>query len=542
MGNRHSRLEAQEGDTPQDVTPDAAAQTLGYPGKDRQESNSHTNPFTRACSRLFCRISEVFSSPRKRRVSERLRRNRSFAGTSGLLEDSRDSVRSRSPLSPRRISPAIKVANGQTEEDAIRTEHPRMGIEMAEIDTGPEIGIEAQTLLAKSPPSAETTDRLSSMSIQAQETHSYPYLDDSRSLSWIRNNRTMFVMRGLPGSGKSFLVKKIVRAYGAENVAVCSADDYFVQSDGTYEWDQSRLKDAHEACQEKSRSAAQSGTPVVVIDNTHVQYWEMTPYFQAARANGYRVIIADPKTSWRLNAKLLAERNSHNVPQSSLEKRVRSFKKLLHVRPMYFGWFLSARDSRNILEASRRALAQLTESCQEFCDEFGNCDPCQMFNQDAVIDKDTLHCTAKFFKRDEWSQKSTEVYLKRACQSAGTVTPLTVSGFVVTGRTLGARVELSEDQLELYEQDDYELVRHLGLEDEATARPNGNRAHLTLGTKCKEVRAVETGLDTLRALDGTSSQIKELPNLGCLWRNPDGVFHLKLKEVITCDAMFTGFY
>ena len=66
------------------------------------------------------------------------------------------------------------------------------------------------------------------------------------------------------------------------------------------------LKDAHEACQEKSRSAAQSGTPVVVIDNTHVQYWEMTPYFQAARANGYRVIIADPKTSWRLNAKWVA--------------------------------------------------------------------------------------------------------------------------------------------------------------------------------------------------------------------------------------------
>ena len=103
-------------------------------------------------------------------------------------------------------------------------------------------------------------------------------------------------------------------------------------------------------------------------------------------------------------------------------------------------------------------------------------------------------------------------------------------------------VELSEEQLELYEQDDYELVRHLGLDDEATARPNGNRAHLTLGTKCKEVRAVETGLDTLRALDGTSSQIKELPNLGSLWRNPDGVFHLKLKEVMTYDAIFTGFY
>ena len=61
------------------------------------------------------------------------------------MDDGRDSIRSRSPLSPRIVNPS--VANGQKEDAAQRTEHPRLGIEMAEIDKGPELGVEAQTLL-----------------------------------------------------------------------------------------------------------------------------------------------------------------------------------------------------------------------------------------------------------------------------------------------------------------------------------------------------------------------------------------------------------
>ena len=40
---------------------------------------------------------------------------------------------------------------------------------------------------------------------------------------------------------------------------------------------------------------------LVVVDNTNVEYWEMKKYFNLANRNGYRVIIAEPKTSWKLN-------------------------------------------------------------------------------------------------------------------------------------------------------------------------------------------------------------------------------------------------
>ena len=81
------------------------------------------------------------------------------------------------------------MANGQTEADALRTEHPRLGIEMAEIDTGPEMGMEAVDCLLTAPTC--TAERLSVMSInkRQKEVCYYPYLDDDKTVQWIKKNK-----------------------------------------------------------------------------------------------------------------------------------------------------------------------------------------------------------------------------------------------------------------------------------------------------------------------------------------------------------------
>ena len=87
------------------------------------------------------------------------------------------------------------MANGQTEADALRTEHPKLGIEMAEIDTGPEMGMEAVDCLLTAPSSTTCTERLSVMSIDTvarkrqQEVCFYPYLDDDKTVQWIKKNK-----------------------------------------------------------------------------------------------------------------------------------------------------------------------------------------------------------------------------------------------------------------------------------------------------------------------------------------------------------------
>ena len=113
-------------------------------------------------------------------------------------------------------------------------------------------------------------------------------------------------------------------------------------------------------------------------------------------------------------------------------------QKYKHVRPAYFGWFLSPEDSRGVTTLCRDVLARASDAFPEFKEEFGP-DPSSSFNRDACQDKECLHCTAKFFKAREEVSKA---YMDKACQEVGTASTLTVSAFVVSGRTLGAKVGL----------------------------------------------------------------------------------------------------
>ncbi len=60
-------------------------------------------------------------------------------------------------------------------------------------------------------------------------------------------------MRGLPGSGKSTLAKNIANLYS--NTTICSGDDYFTNPEGVYEFDASKLADAHKSAQNKAENA-----------------------------------------------------------------------------------------------------------------------------------------------------------------------------------------------------------------------------------------------------------------------------------------------
>ena len=86
-------------------------------------------------------------------------------------------------------------------------------------------------------------------------------------------------MRGLPGSGKSTLVKILSKVYKGQKPKVCSADHYFINESGDYEFNPAFLKDAHESSQDKMKSFVQEGQPLVIVDNTNVEHWEMRPYF-----------------------------------------------------------------------------------------------------------------------------------------------------------------------------------------------------------------------------------------------------------------------
>jgi predicted kinase len=128
-------------------------------------------------------------------------------------------------------------------------------------------------------------------------------------------SKTLIIMRGLPGSGKSTRAREL-----QEKGVIHSTDTYFTDpSTCEYKFDFEKAKDYHQNNLEAAIESMQAGISPVIIDNTNVQRWEFQKYLDAADEFGYDVKIEtlDPTNYSEDFIKELAERqkNTHNVPE-----------------------------------------------------------------------------------------------------------------------------------------------------------------------------------------------------------------------------------
>jgi predicted kinase len=124
-----------------------------------------------------------------------------------------------------------------------------------------------------------------------------------------------YVMRGLPGCGKSTLAKTFIPA------TICSADDHYIKN-GKYVFDPAELGNAHAACLKKFTEAVIRGDDVVICDNTNLSPVDAAPYMALAQAYGYETklitVNIDEVTS--------ATRNVHGVPEAHIKNMARFMK------------------------------------------------------------------------------------------------------------------------------------------------------------------------------------------------------------------------
>ncbi|MCU8259310.1 ATP-binding protein [Vibrio vulnificus] len=90
------------------------------------------------------------------------------------------------------------------------------------------------------------------------------------------------LIRGLPGSGKSTLAQQLAKQTHAVHL---EADMYFVDQQGRYQFDPTRLEHAHRWCLNKVCQYLKQGR-AVIVSNTFVQHWEMKPYLRFAERHG----------------------------------------------------------------------------------------------------------------------------------------------------------------------------------------------------------------------------------------------------------------
>lgn len=126
---------------------------------------------------------------------------------------------------------------------------------------------------------------------------------------------SVVIMRGLPGAGKSTWVRE-----NLPDAIICSADSYFLSEEGEYVFDGAQLSDAHGACLRAFAKAVSvldcSDSSVIVVDNTGIKAWEISPYYNLARAYGHEVRIIHLEC----DCDTAHGRNIHGVPLERVEQ------------------------------------------------------------------------------------------------------------------------------------------------------------------------------------------------------------------------------
>lgn len=99
----------------------------------------------------------------------------------------------------------------------------------------------------------------------------------------------LLILRGLPGTGKSSLGKKLAEAF---NGVQFESDKNFTIA-GDYRFDPTLCGLSHELTQAEARQAMAHHLPLVVISNTATRHWEYQVYVEAGRQFGYTIVIFD---------------------------------------------------------------------------------------------------------------------------------------------------------------------------------------------------------------------------------------------------------
>lgn len=93
--------------------------------------------------------------------------------------------------------------------------------------------------------------------------------------------KSLFLIRGVPGSGKSTFAKTL----GGEHIEA----DMFFMKDGEYKFDPTMIGSAHNWVQGVVEHWMDSSIEKIVVSNTFTQEWELKPYYELAEKYGYTV-------------------------------------------------------------------------------------------------------------------------------------------------------------------------------------------------------------------------------------------------------------
>ena len=133
----------------------------------------------------------------------------------------------------------------------------------------------------------------------------------------------VIVMRGPSGAGKSTYVMG-----NFPDAVICSADNYWLDGDGNYNFDVEKLHCAHMYCKGLFLESLKSNEDLIVVDNTNIRTRDYKYYIDLALEYGYNVEVHEMDFKDE-HVELFQDRNAHDVPSHVVERMASGFSSCL---------------------------------------------------------------------------------------------------------------------------------------------------------------------------------------------------------------------
>ena len=169
--------------------------------------------------------------------------------------------------------------------------------------------------------------------------------------------RTVVLMSGVSGSGKSTMVEQRMMDYMSEykipmddnalfepvlrkgnpsaDMVRLSTDDYFME-DGEYNFNANHIGIAHGMTLRHFINACQSDRGFIIVDNTNTTNEELAPYIATARAYGYRVEVVTIMCHDLGQVDKCFYRNTHSVPFPSIKRMAENLNRRISNIPAHW--------------------------------------------------------------------------------------------------------------------------------------------------------------------------------------------------------------
>lgn len=134
-------------------------------------------------------------------------------------------------------------------------------------------------------------------------------------------NKTLYILRGIPGAGKSTFVNTKLKPFFEKKgikVAHYENDMYFTDPvTGEYNWDGSKMRQAIDWCYQHVKDALLGDEyGVVVVSNTSLKPFEYAGYLDLAAETGARAVVLKLDGGFK---------NVHSVPEETLQRMRTAF-------------------------------------------------------------------------------------------------------------------------------------------------------------------------------------------------------------------------